>query len=202
MRKFTNTHRENLRKAALIAQNRPEQKVKISLSKKGKKNFWWGKKWNKKRRKEFSHFMKKHPVKYWLGKKQSKEHIEKRFRNRKNFKHTLETKLKIGKANSGKNQWNWKGGVTPLFKKIRFSFKYKLWRSDVFKRDDWTCLTCRKRGGNLEVHHIKKFYKIIEENKIKTFKKAMLCKELWNLNNGITLCKECHLLTKRRPKYD
>ncbi len=201
MKKFTKQHRENLRKAALIAQNRPEQKAKISASKKGKNNPNWGKKWSKERRLQMSKRLKNNPIKHWLGKKQPKKMIEKRFRSRKGYKHSQETKGKIGKANSGSNQGGWKGGITPLTKQIRFSPQYKQWRSDVFKRDNWTCQTCNNRGGNLEAHHIKKFYKILKENNIKTLKQALKCKELWEIDNGVTLCTDCHNLTKKGKKY-
>ncbi|MFW6173604.1 MAG: HNH endonuclease, partial [Elusimicrobiota bacterium] len=97
---------------------------------------------------------------------------------------------------SGEEIWNWKGGITPVKKKFRDSPKYKKWRKEIFKRDNYTCQDCEKRGGYLEVHHIKRVYKIFEENNIKNFKEALNCKELWNKDNGITLCKECHTKTK------
>jgi hypothetical protein len=92
----------------------------------------------------------------------------------------------------GENNVNWKGGITPLNCQIRHSFKYRQWRSDVFTRDDFTCQECGQVGGNLNAHHIKKFYKILELYKIVSFEDAMACEELWNINNGQTLCFECH----------
>jgi hypothetical protein len=94
----------------------------------------------------------------------------------------------------GKNNWNWKGGVTTLYNKIRRCFEMRQWRSDIFTRDNFTCQICGdKNGGNLEAHHIKEFSKILSERNIKTFDEALLCEELWNLNNGITLCEKCHI---------
>ena len=29
-------------------------------------------------------------------------------------------------------------------------------------------------------------------SKITNYKEALECEELWNLENGLTLCKECH----------
>jgi 5-methylcytosine-specific restriction endonuclease McrA len=86
---------------------------------------------------------------------------------------------------------SWKGGITPLIVKIRGCFLYRQWRSDIFTRDSFLCQECGKNGG-IEAHHIKPFSTIIEENKIKTFSEAESCEELWNINNGVTLCIGCH----------
>lgn len=75
--------------------------------------------------------------------------------------------------------------------------EYKQWRSDVFTRDNWTCQTCGFRGnqGYITAHHIKGFVKILRENNIKNILEARQCQELWAVNNGVTLCEECHSLT-------
>lgn len=59
--------------------------------------------------------------------------------------------------------------------------KYLKWRSDVFRRDNWTCQTCNIRGVYLEAHHIKSWAKYPEFR--------------YDLENGVALCKECHKLT-------
>ena len=101
--------------------------------------------------------------------------------------------IKIGaKKTSGKNHHNWKGGVTPLLIKIRNCYEYRQWRSDVFTRDNFTCQRCGAIGGSLNAHHKKSFSKLIEEHNIKTFIQSLECEELWNINNGITLCFDCH----------
>ena len=53
-----------------------------------------------------------------------------------------------------------------------------------------------KKGGNINAHHLKQFALIMKENNIETFEQAMRCEELWNINNGITLCEECHKFKK------
>jgi hypothetical protein len=80
---------------------------------------------------------------------------------------------------AGKFHWNWRGGITPLTRKLRGSLKYKEWRTDVFNRDSHTCQKCNIRGGILHAHHIEFWSK----NKERRF----------DVSNGITLCKECHL---------
>lgn len=83
---------------------------------------------------------------------------------------------------SGPNHPNWKGGIA---KDKRIGNKYLQWRSDVFTRDNWTCQTCGIRGsqtgGYLQAHHIKSWAKFPELR--------------YKLDNGVTLCKECHKLT-------
>lgn len=108
-----------------------------------------------------------------------------------------ETRKKLSECHSGKKNSNWKNGITPLVNKIRNSFKYRQWRSDVFTRDDFTCQECDRRGIYLEAHHREAFADIMELNDIKTFEQAENCQELWNINNGITLCKDCHDLVKK-----
>jgi hypothetical protein len=106
-----------------------------------------------------------------------------------------DARKKSSENHKGEKHPNWKGGITPLLLKIRNCFKTRQWRSDVFQRDNFICQECGIRGNYLEAHHIKEFSKIIEENKIITFELAENCEELWNINNGITLCKDCHKKT-------
>jgi len=93
---------------------------------------------------------------------------------------------------------NWKGGVTKLNSSIRHLLEYLQWRSNVFERDNWTCQTCNIRGAYLEAHHIIEFCDIIKNYKIKSIENSLKCDELWDINNGVTLCKKCHNLTKSK----
>lgn len=107
--------------------------------------------------------------------------------------------ISLNKGRFGELSPNWRGGRTKIAELIRKSEEYKKWRLKVYLRDNFTCQSCRKRG-NIEVHHIKELVKIIMENNIKNFNDAIICKELWDLNNGVTLCKDCHNLTKNGRK--
>ena len=93
---------------------------------------------------------------------------------------------------SGENHYMWRGGISKLAERIRKCFKYRQWRSDVFTRDNYTCQDCGERGYIIHAHHIKSFSDILRDNKIKIMEQALNCEELWNINNGITLCKKCH----------
>jgi len=95
----------------------------------------------------------------------------------------------------GENGYNWQGGISTLNDTIRSSKKMIEWRIAVLKRDNFACQHCGDRvGGNLEAHHKKQLSTIIKDNNIKTIYDAIKCKELWNIDNGITLCKKCHMI--------
>jgi len=94
--------------------------------------------------------------------------------------------------NAGNKHVNWKGGQDLIFT-IRNCFEYRQWRSDIYTRDNFTCQECGdNKGGNLHAHHIKMFSIILKQYDIQTIQEAEHCEELWNINNGITWCKECH----------
>jgi len=57
--------------------------------------------------------------------------------------------------------------------------EYKSWRAAVFQRDDFTCQRCGKRNGvYLNAHHLYSYAEYIDLR--------------LDINNGITLCKNCH----------
>lgn len=75
---------------------------------------------------------------------------------------------------------------------IRGSGKYRNWRESIFDRDNYTCQICHREGGQLNAHHIKSFKDLTEKYNITDLDDAIKCRELWNMNNGITLCNHCH----------
>ena len=126
-----------------------------------------------------------------IGKKRPEHSKKMSGRTYKGKPLTLEHRKKL----SGKNSPRWRGGITPLYYRIRKLTESNRWRLAIFERDLFTCQECKKSGIRLECHHIKSFLKIIKENNIKTIEEALNCKELWDVNNGITYCKKCHKLT-------
>ena len=87
---------------------------------------------------------------------------------------------------SGENSPQWiedRGKLKNPNNSIRWSSDMIKWRKDVFGRDNWTCQECggRSMKGHpiiLNAHHIKPFAKFPEDR--------------FDLDNGITLCVECH----------
>lgn len=83
---------------------------------------------------------------------------------------------------SGKNHWNWKGGISNN-PESTYGKNWREIRMSVYKRDDYTCQKCGikcsgKSGKNLiQSHHIEPYRK----NKNN------------NINNLITLCLSCHI---------
>jgi hypothetical protein len=88
---------------------------------------------------------------------------------------------------AGEKNVGWKGGVTPLYKKIRKSVEYKLWRKAVFERDNYTCIWCGQTGGRLNADHIKPF--------------SIYPEFRFAIDNGRTLCEACHKTTKTYGNY-
>lgn len=109
---------------------------------------------------------------------------------------SIEHRRKIGERSRGVNCSFWKDGRTTLVKQIKNLSLYKEWRKAVFERDNYTCIWCGIRGSiELAPDHISPLSSILEANRIKTQEDAINCVELWNVNNGRTLCHPCHKKT-------
>lgn len=119
---------------------------------------------------------------------------------------------KVGamKGKTGSLSPCWQGGKTPIGKLIRQSLLNINWKKEVFKRDNYTCQECSKKGGKIEAHHIKGFSIILREflqtysqfspieDKDTLLRLSFSYDPFWNISNGKTLCKECH---SKHPTY-
>jgi len=115
----------------------------------------------------------------------------------KGVKFSKEHRQNISKSMQGKrggvNNPNWKGGREKFNHRIWNSNENHTWRSEIFKRDNFTCRICgNDDSDNLNAHHIMSVLKILQYYEIIDFGEALKCKKLWDINNGITLCKDCH----------
>ena len=119
------------------------------------------------------------------------ENIRKRQLGKKVSEETKRKMSEIAKKNGfgkwmkGRNlrekSFLWKGGKMENYPeniKIRKSSEYYFWRKSIFERDNFRCQKCRKSGGYLIAHHINNFADFPELRLV--------------MDNGITLCKNCH----------
>ncbi|NCC99957.1 MAG: hypothetical protein EOL95_09710 [Bacteroidia bacterium] len=90
---------------------------------------------------------------------------------------------------TGKHSWNYKGeNYNSKNKRLRCHPKWRIWREKVFLRDDWTCQKCHIKGGKLEAHHLISVKECINTENIDL---------IYDENNGITLCRKCHMLVHK-----
>lgn len=161
-------------KAGVGKRASPETKAKLSLSRKGQ-------------------------VSSMKGRKHHSDTIDK-IRASVLKAHTPEVRLKKSLAHRGEKSYNWKGGRTSLKHRMRTNTKYIGWRTSVFTRDNFTCTWCGDaRGGNLQADHIIEVSTIFDTYKLQTIDQVIDCADLWDINNGRTLCKPCH---NKRHKED
>lgn len=170
-----------------------ESKEKMSLSRKGKS------------------FTDEHKEKIRIalkGRKPSEKCNENKMKAITGIKRTAisikrQSETARSKKRTGEKSHNWKGGKSIFVDLIRKSAKYKEWRQNIFIRDSFTCQKCNDNsGGNLNAHHIKRFMILLKESLVylphyKDYDAAMAYSPLWNTDNGITLCENCHKKEKR-----
>lgn len=172
---FQKGHKTNLGRVGRKMSD--EQKNKIGLANTGKKR-------SEEAKIKMSDAKKNNPTRYWLGKKRGPrtEDEKKRIGDKlKGRKRPIEVCVKQSISQKGEKSHFWNGGVSVINHIIRQSLEYRLWRESVFKRDNWTCQECGVIGSRLNAHHIKEFSKYPELR--------------FDINNGITLCKVCHIKT-------
>lgn len=155
-----------------------ESRLKISLGNKGKEK-------SLEHRKKLSN-ANKGKVSNWKGHKHSEESKALIREKRKHQTFSFETRKKMSSSRKGSNSPFWKGGVSKINKDERnflmASFEYRFWRKSIFERDNYTCVWCGdNRGSNLEADHVKSWKDYPELR--------------FAIDNGRTLCKECHKKT-------
>ena len=130
--------------------------------------------------------------------------------HRKGLKNTEETKQKIRSKEKefyknnpdvaikrGKLKSKNSPHKTQLNQLIRSYPCYKNWVKLVFEKDNYTCQDCGITKVYLQAHHKVPLSLILYKNNInecsfKNIQKALQLEELWDINNGKTLCLNCH----------
>lgn len=113
-----------------------------------------------------------------LWKKKSKECVEKMIKTRTWMKWSKERRERYVNNNFWENNPNWKWWIRKWVQKLRDSNKYKIWRLEVYKKDNYTCRKCWWMSKNLNAHHIESFAK---NEKLR-----------FNTDNWVTFCSKCH----------
>ena len=73
---------------------------------------------------------------------------------------------------------------------LKGSKKYNTWRNLCMERDSFKCVECHK-DSDLAVHHINELYNIVKKYNF-VLEDILNSFEFNDINNGMTLCKECH----------
>ena len=79
----------------------------------------------------------------------------------------------------GENALHWKGGKEPENSRPRRTLRAIRWRYAIYARDKHTCQKCGKTNCRLNAHHILSW--------------SLYPEHRFDMDNGITLCKECHI---------
>jgi transposase len=110
------------------------------------------------------------------GRIKSKEECTNISNSKKGIKFTKTHRIKLSLVKTGEKLFT--GFKRSINDRLRHSQYYKNWRTEVFKRDNYTCQECGKKNCYLEAHHIKPFSKYPELR--------------FEISNGITVCRNCH----------
>lgn len=163
---------------------------KMSLTRKGRSNSGSFKKgqssWNKGIKGQASHS---------FSRKFTEERREKISEAKKRYKFSEEHLKNMSLCRIGEKNKNWKGGITKFYEKVRTNSTYRKWRRLILRRDGNICINCGKYGKEVD-HYPVSFKHLLDKYSIKTLEEAIICKELWKLKLGRTLCHKCHVLTE------
>lgn len=105
--------------------------------------------------------------------------------------HSDAEKKSISERQKGSDNPNWKGGVTEESALARQSKEYFEWRNSVYKRDYWHCTKCGIKCTSFKQAKDKKI--VIAAHHIIDFVGDGNTASDYDITNGITACKSCHM---------
>jgi len=119
------------------------------------------------------------------GKHRSKETKRKISEAKKGKRASIATEFKKGERHP-----NWKGGITSKNTKLWRSKEYQLWQKAILEKNNYTCQICGDNTrGKLHAHHL--------------WQKSKFPELMFEIRNGITLCKKCHKkIHKKKGRFD
>lgn len=174
---LTEEHKEKVRL------NHWSKSIKAEEIKRKIGNKHLGRKRSEEVRKRMSEAAKKNPRRYWLGKKHPQTEESKKKISLALIKNGHHPPIQVGK-----NNWNWKGGISANPYPRYFNEKLKL---NIRTRDNFICCLC----GRTEREELEELNRVLCVNHIDFDKKN--CTEQ-NLN---TLCLRCNVKINRDRAY-
>lgn len=69
--------------------------------------------------------------------------------------------------------------------------QHSSWRTNVLQRDGFACISCSK-SNRVDAHHIIYLGTIVDVLRIDPEVESSYSSFLWNTDNGVTLCRDCH----------
>ena len=160
----------------------PKFREEMSLKKRGESNYNFGKPMSDEQKEKLS-IISSNRSEEWRG-KLAEAKLGK--------KDSVETKLKKSLTHKGEKCYNWKGGITPVYKAIRGKREYKEWCQEVLKRHNFIDVFTKTKSKRLSCHHIIPVNFLIKWYSIKTIDQALECKLIWDPENGIAMDKVAH----------
>lgn len=130
---------------------------------------------------QFADWRRRHPEHRWSGRKHTAAAKRKQSAAKKGKPQSLARRIRQSARMQGIAVAAWRGFASSKAEGLKRSLAWRKWRETVFERDNWTCQHCRARGRELHPHHI--------------HPKSTHPEEMFDPDNGITLCVPCHRAT-------
>ena len=135
---------------------------------------------------------KRREEKSWKEKEEKEWHIEHK-------EHQEQWKRDLEEWQSKLVQWRQEQKNNKFENYVKFRAElekmpiYERWKQDVMKKCGNKCQIDKShKNRKIEVHHLNSLYSIYIENNLTSSEKIIKCKKLWDVDNGVVLCKECH----------